>query len=608
MIPPHGASAINESFTRPSDFTTRPTLTGTFGMVASTHWMASAAAHGILERGGNAFDAVVAGGFVLHVVEPHLNGPGGDLVGLFARADAPREPVVLVGQGPAPAGASIAHFQGEGLDLVPGAGGLAAAVPGAVDAWLLLLRDHGSMELADVLTPVTQIARDGAPLLPTTVATIERVADLFRRHWPTSADLWMPEGEVPRAGDLHRNPRYADVLDGLVDAGRSASTREGRVDAARAAWATGRVAHAASDFLAVPHRHSSGTDHSAVIRATDFASFRAGYESAAVAEFRDHRVAKAGAWTQGPSLLQALRILEPFDDETLDPGTATGAHTILEALKLALADRDAHFGDGADLAPLFSEEYVASRRALITPRASHSWRPGRLPHVAESPPLPPLRRSGETVTAAGTGEPTVQPSGDTRGDTCHIDVVDRWGNLVSITPSGGWLQSSPVIPDLGFCLGTRLQMTWLDPKSPSALVPGRRPRTTLSPTMVFAADGSRIALGTPGGDQQDQWQLPFLLRLLVGGYEPQQAVDAPTLHTTALIDSFWPREWSPAGVVVEDRLGEDLIADLIDRGHDVVRAGPWRLGRLSAVGIQPDGVRLWAAANPRGMQGYAVGR
>jgi len=180
--------------------------------------------------------------------------------------------------------------------------------------------------------------------------------------------------------------------------------------------------------------------------------------------------------------------------------------------------------------------------------------------------------------------------------------------MISATPSGGWLQSSPTIPELGFCLGTRLQMTWLDEDSPSALRPGSRPRTTLSPTLVLRDGRAVIALGTPGGDQQDQWQLPALLRMLVGGYSPQQAIDAPMMHTTALVDSFWPRTYEVAGAVVEDRLGEAVIAGLRARGHSVTRTGDWSLGRLSAVGIDRDSGLLWAAANPRGAQGYAAGR
>ncbi|KAA9111571.1 gamma-glutamyltransferase family protein [Microbacterium rhizomatis] len=576
-------------------------------MSASTHWLATASAQAVLERGGNAFDAAVAGGFVLHVVEPHLNGPGGDLVGIFATAADPATPVVLMGQGPAPMGASIAHFRAEGLTSVPGAGGLAAAVPGAVDAWLTLLRDHGTWELADVLSFAIGYARDGHALSPTAAATIDRVADLFQQDWPSSAALWMPEGTAPAAGTIVRNPAYAAVLEELVAAGTRSPDRASRIDAALREWRRGRVAHEASDFLARAHRHSDGRDHPGVITPADFAGFSAGYEPAVSVEVWGHTVAKAGAWTQGPALLQTLLILEGLEPSAIDPATAEGAHAIVEALKLALADRDAYFGDGdVPLPELLEPSYLAARRAQIGAAASREWRPGAV--GGQEPFRPPLREDGAAPASAGTGEPTVARSGETRGDTCHIDVVDRWGNIIAVTPSGGWLQSSPTIPTLGFCLGTRLQMTWLDPASPSALHPGRRPRTTLTPTLVLRDGQAVMAMGTPGGDQQEQWQVPVLVRVLVGGYSPQQAIDAPSLHTTALIDSFWPRTWQPAGVVVEARIGEVIIDQLEARGHVVTRAGEWALGRVSAVGIDRDRATVWAAANPRGMQGYAAGR
>ena len=596
------------SYTEEPAFTTRPTLTGTFGMSASTHWTATATAQAVLERGGNAFDAAVAGAFVLHVVEPHLNGPGGDLVGLIQPAG--EQPRVLMGQGPAPAGASIAHLRAEGLDLVPGAGALAAAVPGAVDAWLLLLRDHGTWELRDVLAYAIGYARDGHPLVAGAAATIARVEGLFRESWPTSAAQWLPGGAAPRAGELIRNAAYAEVLESLVQAtcpvrddgpvGRAA-----RVDAARREWKTGEVARAASAFAATPHRHSDGRDHAGVPTAEDIAGFDARYEEPVSATFRGHEIVKAGAWTQGPALLAVLGMLEPLADDLLDPSQEAGAHHILEAQKLAYADRDAWFGDDeVDLEALLSADYLAARRDLIGPTAAADFRPGS-PGGA-TPFVPPLR-TGSPAAAAGTGEPTVDRTGHTRGDTCHIDVIDRWGNVVAATPSGGWLQSSPTIPELGFCLGTRLQMTWLEPGRPSALRPGRRPRTTLTPTLVLRDGRPRMALGSPGGDQQDQWQLLTLLRILVGGFSPQAAIDAPALHTTALADSFWPRTWTPAGAVVEDRLGDDVIDALAARGHRITRAGAWALGRVSAVGRNDDGV-LWAAANARGMQGYAAGR
>jgi gamma-glutamyltranspeptidase / glutathione hydrolase len=596
------------SYTPPAAFTTRPTLRGSFGMAASTHWIATAAAQSVLERGGNAFDAAVAGAFVLHVVEPHLNGPGGDLVGIFATADDP-SPVVLMGQGPAPAAATIEHYRAEGLDLVPGAGGLAAAVPGAVDAWLLLLRDHGTWELADILEYAIGYARDGHPLVPQAAAAIRRSADLFRSHWTSSAALWMPGGEVPLAGDVLRNPAYATVLDGLVHASCTVRDdgpigRAARIDAARREWKTGAVAQAAAAFLATPHRHSEGGDHAAVITADDFAAFDAAYEPAVTREFRGHTIAKAPAWSQGPALLQILGMLDGFEDDRLDPSQEIGAHTILEAEKLAYADRDAWYGDAdVDLETLLSADYAAERRAAITDDASADIRPGAL--SGRTPFRPPLRAARG---AAPSADPMASSSGRTKGDTCHIDVIDRWGNIVSATPSGGWLQSSPTIPELGFCLGTRLQMTWLEPGHASSLAPGSRPRTTLTPTLVLRDGAPLFAIGSPGGDQQDQWQLLTLLRMIVGGYTAQEAIDAPALHTTAMPESFWPRTWTPAGAVVEDRLGDAVIEGLARRGHAVTRAGDWSLGRVSAVGRDPQHGLLWAAANPRGMQGYAAGR
>ncbi|SKB49449.1 gamma-glutamyltransferase 2. Threonine peptidase. MEROPS family T03 [Arthrobacter sp. 49Tsu3.1M3] len=605
-------------FTRPEAFTTRPTLQGTFGMSASTHWLSTAVAQSVLERGGNAFDAAVAGAFVLHVVEPHLNGPGGDMTGIFVTADRPDQPTVLMGQGPAPAGATVEHYVNEGLDLVPGSGALAAAVPAAVDAWLLLLRDHGTWELDAVLDFAIGYARDGHPMLGGVGTTIAAVSALFETHWPTSAELWMPGGRIPVEGELVWNPAYARTLERLVQAGVRASTREAGIDAARREWREGFVARAMVESVQSPHRHSSGADHRGVLALDDLAGFEAGYEAAATVEFRGHTIAKTGPWGQGPALLQTLAILSGFEDRFLDPSTELGAHTILEAQKLALADREAYYGDtDVPLDHLLSEDYCAGRRALITERASHEFRPGSVPgrepykprlRTDYTPPALAGHASAASAAGLGVGEPTVTPAGETRGDTCHIDVVDRWGNMVSATPSGGWLQSSPAIPELGFCLGTRLQMTWLEPGTPSTLTPGKRPRTTLTPTLVLRDGHAVAALGSPGGDQQDQWQLPYLLRTIVGGYSPQQAIDAPTFHTTSMPGSFWPRTWEPGGAVVEDRLGEDVIEGLERRGHVVTRAGDWALGRLSAVVRDPETVVLQAAANPRGAQGYAAGR
>ncbi len=233
---------------------------------------------------------------------------------------------------------------------------------------------------------------------------------------------------------------------------------------------------------------------------------------------------------------------------------------------------------------------------------------GREPRLAEH-----VRRilageeSGRAVDVT-TGEPTVRRDGTVQGDTCHIDVVDRWGNMISATPSGGWLQSSPTIPELGFCLGSRSQMFWLDEGLPASLVPGARPRTTLTPTLVLRDGVPVLACGSPGGDQQDQWQSLFLLRHVVQGRSLQEAIDAPMFHTTSFPGSFHPREMERGVLVVEDRVDADVLAALAGRGHQVVPQGPWSLGRMCAVGRDPRSGVLSAGANPRGMQGYAVGR
>ncbi|MCZ7437672.1 gamma-glutamyltransferase family protein [Micromonospora sp. WMMC241] len=593
-------------------FTTRPTLRGTFGMVSSTHWLASQSAMGVLERGGNAFDAAVAAGFVLHVVEPHLNGPAGEVPAIVATAGDPT-PRVLCGQGPAPAGATIAHFRSLGLDLVPGSGPLAAVVPGAVDAWLLLLRDHGTRSLDEVLEPAIGYASAGHPLVGAAGETIDRVRSLFTEHWPTSAQLWLRHGRPPAPGEMVTNPAYARTLRRLVDAARAAGAdRVAQIEAARRAWREGFVAEAVGAFSRLPFRDSSGRAHAGLLTGDDLAGWSAGWEEPVTFDWHGHTVAKTGFWGQGPMLLQTLATLDALDDpRVLDPSTAEGIHAQAEALKLAFADREAWYGD-TDVPgdALLSSEYARARAALVGDQASTELRPGS---PAGTPPRLPAHLRAHAARRAGpqdptTGEPTVRADGVTRGDTCHVDVVDRWGNIISATPSGGWLQSSPAVPELGFALGSRLQMCWLEEGLASSLRPGRRPRTTLSPTLVLRDGEPVLACGTPGGDQQDQWQLLFLLRHLAGGQELQAAIDAPAWHTTSLPASFYPREVEPGVLVVEDRLDPKVLAGLRAKGHTVRLADPWSLGRLCAVTRDPHTGVLSAAANPRGAQGYAAGR
>ncbi len=595
-------------------FTTRPTLSGTFGMVSSTHWLASQSALRMLELGGNAFDAAAAGGFVLHVVEPHLNGPGGDMPAIVATSADPA-PRVLCGQGPAPAAATPAAFAAMGLDHVPGSGPVAASVPGAVDAWLLLVRDHGSLPLATVLEPAIGYARDGHPLLGRVAETIARMEPLFRESWSTSAEVWLPGGAVPRAGALFANPRYADVLQRLADAATAAGPDVAQqAQAARDAWSRGFVAEAVESFRATEWRHAGGEVLPGLVAGDDLAAYSATWEAPVVSDWHGVQVAKTDLWGQGPALLQVLAMLDSLGPEALDPASELGIHAVAEAWKLAMADREAWYGDRSPVtaADLLDPAYVGRRAALVGERADRDLRPGR-PGDREPRLSAHVRRllAGEATGRSAdvtTGEPTVRRDGTVRGDTCHLDVVDRWGNMISATPSGGWLQSSPAIPELGFCLGTRSQMFWLDEGLPASLVPGARPRTTLTPTLVSRDGQPVLACGSPGGDQQDQWQSLFLLRHVVGGLDLQEAIDAPMFHTTSFPGSFDPREMEPGVLVVEDRIPRDVLEGLAARGHEVVRQGPWSLGRMCAVSRDPGSGLLAAGANPRGMQGYAVGR
>ena len=598
-------------------FTTRPELAGTFGMVASTHWLASAAGMAVLEQGGNAFDAAVAAGLVLQVVEPHNCGPAGEVPVLGFDA-ASGELFALDGQGPAPAAATPEVFSALGLDLVPGSGLLAACVPAAFGTWMLLLQRYGTMRPRQVMDYAIGYAEHGYPM---TAAASDEIAELestFRSHWPTSAEVYLADG-VPAPGSRFANQPLAAVYRRILSEAESAGQdRDAQIEAARRAFYTGFVAEAIEDYLAVAEvRDVTGTRHRGLLSAADLAGWQASIEAPASLEFRGLTVCKTGPWGQGPVFLQQLALLDGLGADSMQPGSAELIHVVTEAAKLAFADREAWYGDPRQsqvpLAELLSADYAASRRALIGEHASAELRPGapggrepRLPAFAAEGFLP--SRPGRD---SGTGEPTLATTVPLAaelgpGDTCHLDVADRFGNLVSATPSGGWLQSSPVVPGLGFCLGTRAQMFTLTPGLANSLAPGRRPRTTLSPGFALRDGQPYLAFGTPGGDQQDQWSMTFFLNHVLFGMNLQQAIDAPTHHTNHFPSSFYPRDFDPASLAVESRVGHVVIEELQARGHKVQVMPPWSLGRMSAVARS--GGFLYAAANARGMQGYALGR
>ncbi|MPZ10701.1 MAG: gamma-glutamyltransferase family protein [Kiloniellaceae bacterium] len=594
-----------------SSFTTRPEITGTFGVVTSTHWIATAVGMSILERGGNAFDAAVATGFALQVVEPHLNGAGGDLPAiLYSKAQDKVE--VICGQGPAPAKATIAHYLSEGLDLVPGSGLLATVIPGAFDAWMLMLRDYGTLSLREVLEPAVYYAEQGHPLLPRVAETIAEMADFFQEEWPTSAATWLPGGAAPAAGSLFRNPVLAETWKRVIREAEGAAGREAGIERAREAFYRGFIAEEIDAFFrSAEVMDASDSRHKGVLTGDDLAGYRAHVEAPLAFDYHGWTVAKTGPWGQGPVLLQSLALLKGFDLTGVDPSGPEFIHLVVEAMKLAYADREIYYGDPkfspVPMEHLLSAAYNDARRSLITERASYDLRPGTVPGYEDQ-----LARSTAVIEAAGisaTGvyEPTMAHLSEKRGDTVHLDIIDRWGNMISATPSGGWLQSSPTAPGLGFQLNSRAQMFWLTEGLPSSLAPGKRPRTTLTPSLALFEGRPTLAFGTPGGDQQDQWQLPFFLRLVHHGLNLQEAIDLPLFHTTHSPASFYPRQRQPGHIMVERSVGPATLCELRKRGHEVEEAEEWQIGRLTAAKREANGL-LKAAATPRLMQAYAAGR
>jgi gamma-glutamyltranspeptidase/glutathione hydrolase len=595
----------------------RPELVGGLGAVSSTHWLASAAAMAILEQGGNAFDAAAAAGFVLQVVEPHSNGPGADMSAVVYPAGSGR-PRVICGQGPMPRAATLAAFRDLGLRQIPGSGMLPACVPGAMGGWLRMLAEFGTMPLATVLRASIGYAMDGYPLVPDAARAIGALAPLFKTEWTESGRTYLPEGQPPAAGVRIRNTALGATLHRLLREAESAgSGREAQIEHAHKVFYGGFVADAIDSFA----RHTdvldaTGRRHRALLTGDDLAAWQPSVEEPASLNFRDMSVHKPTGWSQGPVFLQQLALLEGFDLAGMNPAGAEYVHTVTETAKLAFADREAWYGDPAfcdtPIADLLAAEYTKARRQLIggragapepgTPGGRRSW----MPRVA---PDPPATESAEWMRQLRSGMPTIVLAATAKsGDTCTVAVADRHGNLVAAVPSGGWLKSSPVIPGLGFPLGTRGQTMWLVDDHPNGLEPGKRPRSTLSPTVVLRDDRPYLAFGTPGGDRQDQWTLEAFLGVTEFGHDLQEATELLTFHTDHFPASFTPRACRPGVLVVEGDADPAVVAELERRGHEVDVVAPRSLGKVCAAGFDDATGFVRAAAGPRGRQAYAVCR
>ncbi len=593
----------------------KPELIGTNGAVASTHWLASAAGMRILAKGGNAFDAAVAAGFVLQVVEPHFNGPGGD-ISIVAHQAGRDDVQAICGQGPMPRAIDIGTFRELGLDAIPGSGLLSACVPGAFGGWMRLLGEFGTMRLADVLEPAIGYAENGFPLLPETARAIEVLAPLFREEWPGSGETYLRGGVAPTAGSRFRNPALAHTYQRLIKAAESASPdRDAQIRAAHDAFYRGFVAEEISEFLAAgPMLDATGRRHRGLLDADDLARWEATVETAPSHGYGPYQVFKPGPWSQGPVFLQQIALLDGFDLARMGSGSADYMHTVIECTKLAMADREAWYGDpdfsDVPLAGLLDADYTRARRALVDARAATTLRPGspggRDSFIPEPPAPDETEASSEWMSQLRNGLPTILAATTTKNDTCTVTAVDRHGNMVAATPSGGWLKSSPAIGSLGFPLGTRGQCLYLTEGHPNSLAPGKRPRTTLSPSVVLRDGRPFVAFGTPGGDRQDQWTLQFFLNVADFGLDFQHATETSAFHTDQVPASFTPHAHRPGVLVAEDTCDPVTVAELERRGHRVELVPAYTLGRVCATGFTDDGAFVRAAASPKARHAYAV--
>jgi len=567
----------------------RPVVMGTRGAITTSNYMATSAGFEILLAGGNAIDASIAAGLALHVVEPHMNGIGGETPILLYSARK-RRIFAISGQGPAPKAATLEFFEGNGIRLIPGDGLLPATVPASFDAWITCLRFFGTMTLREVIAPAIRLAEEGFPVYAALHEIVTRHAKRFLSEWPTTARIYLPRGRIPRIGEVLRQNELAKTLRSLAEAERRAGkNREKGLEAARHYFYEGPIAREIAQFAAKrSFKDATGKYHNGLITAEDLADYKTRIEKTVNIDYKGVTVHKCGPWSQGPVLLQQLRLLEDYDLRRLRHNSADYIHLITEASKLAFADREAFYGDplytDVPLTRLLSRDYSRKRKELIDMRkASLTLRTGSGSHI-------PVSEGTRLYT----------------GDTTHLDAVDSDGNMVSATPSGGWITSSPVIEGLGFPLGTRGQMFSLDAAHPNCLAPGKRPRTTLTPSLISSKRRPVLAFGTPGGDQQDQWALQFFLNFMEFGMDLQAAIDAPSFHNQHFPSSFYPRKAELGSLYVEGRIPRGIVNELRSRGHNVIVQGDWVNGRMTAAHYDWENNVVSAAASSRYQIAYAL--
>ncbi len=571
--------------------TMRPVIRGSSVAVSSRTPQATEVAYAVLRAGGNAFDAAVAGQAALGVTDPAMNGVGSDACILVYDARAGKV-ISLNAEGTAPKLATIEWYRQNADGKIPANDTLlSASLPGIVDAWYLMLDRWGTMTLGDLLQPAIELADKGFPISDTLAGTINGTAKI--RKYPTTSRIYLPNGQPRKAGDILRNPDLARTLRMLVEAERQASAqgRRSALKAARDRFYKGDIARAMAKF---------SEENGGLYRYDDFAGYTAKFEEPVSVNYRGYDVYKNPSATQGPAELIALNLLEGYDLKGMGLNSADYIHTGVEAVKLAYADREKYLGDmdfiRIPFAGLLSKDYARDRRTLIDPsKASLELRPGDAEkYVPGNAPVKHVLH------------PNLEGNAEHAGDTSAIFIVDKDRNIVALIPS---LHSSfgtgLVMGDLGFILNCRGDYYELDPDHANALVPGKRPRSTLTPTIVMKDGKPFMGVGSPGGDDQPMRILQTFLNVVEFGMNIQQAIEAPRWSTTSFPASDFPHTMYPGEMSVESRIPEDVREDLIKRGHKLNVVGPWTLGATSAVVIDPETGLLSAGADPRG-DNYAL--
>ena len=605
LLPAPAPSAAADTF--------RPVVRGRRGVVAGGHPLAVAAGLRILQRGGNAVDAGVATVLAASVIEFSHFSFGGEVPMLIKLKAQPVAVVEGMGQAPQKAtreffvrhaaetrepeatgapdnaraqGGATPTMAGARLGVIPSTGPLSATVPAVLDACVTALDRFGTMSLAEVMQPAIELA-DGFPIDELRVEYIKRLTPVFSQ-WPDARRVFLPGGEAPQPGDIFVQADLARTLRALVAAERQTARRGGRhagLTAARDLFYKGAIAQRIGDYMQT---------HGGLLAAEDMARFHARVGAPVVGTYRGYEIYKPGFWTQGPAFVETLNLLEGFDLKRMGHNSADYVHTVAESLKLAFADRDRYYGDPdfvrIPTQQLLAKDYARVRRALINEqRASSTQQPGD-----------PVNMKALLARAALTSEHESRvPENERANDTTCVNVIDKDGNMFSATPSGAWLPAV-VAGDTGVLMGQRLQSALTDPTSPNVVAPGKRPRITLSPTMVLKDGAPYMILSTPGGDNQDQALLQVFLNIVEFGMNPQEAVEAARFDTLHLVSSFDDHAFVPGSLNVEARFADAVVKELKDRGHKLKVQSAW--GTLSAPTVivyNPQTGVASAGADPR---------